>query len=438
MMGISSIGTPGDDFLPIGGTVSSLAMFSPVAELPLTVGNIEPNGDLCVLAPTTDGLTIAYRKTLVKSWTSSRLSSKVQSTDIEFRPAFLALNEYIRNIYTLSENAGICEVYAITTPGGITTHIFDRHVMILFPNGSISQASSIGSINLGTNLVTYAQSAFRNYFTTTSTATLLSSAVALQMLRVCIPTAIVQPNGTNVIIVPIPVTLGKTAAYGGETPAMDVMMVSNSGTLTPGGQQAAGTGQYSAPTLPLVRSNSIGGPWNPSDSNSSAQGRYQLKTLGLGGAGASISRNGSGIDTTNSTYFSLNDTSLSLDSSMYGPSGTNATAPHLYRVRAFNDISTPNIIDVIYTMPMSVVSSTPNTPGAQAMCARYMKISPNVSFFLGGLYYGQEYAPNFTTTPGTVNVANGTLTPYNNGSGGYQFTVSSGVVKMTTVSGYTN
>jgi len=144
-LGISTIGTPGDEFLPLTDGVRALSLFAPKTELPMTVANLEDNGDLYVLAPTTDGETIAYRTTVIRGWRQNRLTALVQNTDKEFRPQFLAATEYIRNIYTPSENAAICEVYKITTPGGVTTHTFDRHVLMLFPRSVCGDISVVYS-----------------------------------------------------------------------------------------------------------------------------------------------------------------------------------------------------------------------------------------------------------------------------------------------------
>lgn len=284
-LGISSIGAPGDEFIPLSAGISSIALFSPKDELPLMVANLEDNGDVYLLAPMTDGERISYRISIVQDWKSRRLNASVQVTDKEYRgPAgMMSSDEYIRHIYTPSQSAMIAEIYKITTPGGVTTHTFNRHELILHP-GSF-KANDQTSISLGTNLRTYAASAFRNYFTATSTATALANDVAMKMLRMCPPTAIKHQQAGVFLLTPIPVRQGKDFQYGGECPSVDIYTVNQvDGTLSPfnpswfkSGQPVSfvGTGGSSAnPDRNPARL----AVYSPSDANSVAPARIPLRT----------------------------------------------------------------------------------------------------------------------------------------------------------------
>ena len=346
-LGISTIGTPGDEFLPLTDGVRALSLFAPKTELPMTVANLEDNGDLYVLAPTTDGETIAYRTTVIRGWRQNRLTALVQNTDKEFRPQFLAATEYIRNIYTPSENAAICEVYKITTPGGVTTHTFDRHVLMLFP-GSFKE-SGVTGVDLGTGLVTYAKDAFRNYFQATSTATALSDSVAMKMLRSCIPTAIQQPGGAIRILVPIPVALGKAAAYGGDAPCVDLLSVDLlTGVITASAAAAAKTSDLL-----------VGGTvtYDPTDTDSKFSGRFAVKS--------SLTAN-----------IEYTEPDIGLASSSFGPAGLYMALPHMYRIQAFN--SSASTISMTYLMPLPVDSTIgANVSGAQTTARFLLSVTPN-------------------------------------------------------------
>lgn len=455
-LGISSIGDIGDDFLPISGAVDSLVLFSPKEELPLTVGNYEPSGDICVLGPTTDGQRISYKRIMIKGWgEGGAAGSKVFNTDLEFRPPFLSSTEYIRNIYTLSDNAAIAEVYNVTTPGGVITHTFARHVYMEFLSGGISNASTVSGVDLGTKLITYAKETFKNYWTVTSTSSLPTDAVTLKMLRSCKPAAITTRRGVKIIMIPVPITLGKTGPYGGETPAIDFIIVDTSNpslvVLRPGGHQTAGSNVNKFPCIPLINGNSqTPRIWDVTDANSTRAGRMPVRVQRIGSTWYKDISGLTSNDTAGTYIFQFDSAGLMLYPDPYGPNGGGAAnkpheLPNLYSIRSFSKPNTPDTICVSLTIYSAISKSYEYGPNFAIV--KHFEIDMNDKWsngaFNSGTVYAREVLSDTTFQGFTYNgspVGKQQLGPGITPApkGGYRFNLDGNSPRMISSGGYSN
>ncbi len=363
-MGISFVGEPGEEFLPITADSSATSLFAPKDELPSIVTHLEPNGDLVVLAPMTNGTKISYRMSIVKEWKQKRLYAEYRNVSKEYRPSFLVDDsEYIRNIYLPSENAAICEVYKVTTPGGVTTHTFDRHVIIVFASGSIKE-NAVNSFNLGTSLLEKAKEIYKDSFSATSgNPNIASNSVALKALRSWMPNVIAMNPVSNDrlsaglrIAIPLPVVINKLSADGGNQPKVCLLTGSSALDLL--------VYQTIIDTLVLdhetngniLVSELPGGPPNI------ILGDYTDSFFAYSTDSASVKSKATAI---------LDDPTLSV-----APSIKDAN-PHAYRVH-LHRINNTNF-GMTHFMPLPVISSTPGVQGRQTTISRFFSVLVNLS-----------------------------------------------------------
>lgn len=366
-MGISFVGEPGEEFLPITADLTSTSLFAPKDELPSIVTHLEPNGDLTVLAPMSNGTKISYRMSVVKEWKQKRLYAEYHNVDKEYRPSFLVDDsEYIRNIYPPSENAAICEVYKVTTPGGVTTHTFDRHVIIVFANGSIKE-NTINSFNFGTSLVEKAKEIYKDSFSATSgNPNIAANSVALKALRSWMPNVIAMNPVSNDrlsvglrIAIPLPVVINKLPADGGNQPKVCLLDGSSASDLLVY-QTAIDTHVLDHETNGNILVSDL-----PGGQPNIILGDHTDSFFAYSTDSASVKSKATVI---------LDDPTLSV-----APSIKDAL-PHAYRVH-LHRINNTNF-GMTHFMPLPVVSSTPGVQGAQTTISRFFSVTASPAVVL--------------------------------------------------------
>lgn len=145
---LTRIGAISDSFLPISSGFFNVSSPSYIDRWSSAAGFIERNGDLICLLPASDGEVIRYVYGYVRRWTSAPDLNRYVTTNQQYRPPGLGVDEEIMELNGANQNCMIGTIFTIDSAGRAT---FKEHCIIEL-NGTLLQESHVIT-RLGNKLI---------------------------------------------------------------------------------------------------------------------------------------------------------------------------------------------------------------------------------------------------------------------------------------------
>lgn len=198
---LTHVGCVTDAELALSGSYFNIAAPRVAPVLKYSAAYIEPNGDMSVLFPATNGSRIRYTYTRWPGYMYGQSINTAFVTDTIYAPSFLAADESIQNCQPTTQTCMMVEIWKLVA--GVEVYS-EKAIVIL--NGSLRQEYHT-VIRLGTQLETVTGLSARDVLGTTPSAVIIGNTAYIAMII----------NSTDIMMVSVDVDTGVVTQMTGWT-----------------------------------------------------------------------------------------------------------------------------------------------------------------------------------------------------------------------------